>query len=524
MGIRFLIVEEENVRPLEIVILLSAFVFLAGFFFPKRKRPRFFISVPFLSGILILIHLVLEKYRWQMVPAYVFVFGLVLFSLLQIGKAPEEEKPQSRGKRIMAAVLTVISILILIVVSAIPWLFPVVNLPKPTGPFAVGTSAMYFVDPSRQETLAEPPGGYRESMVRVWYPAKPASGSKPIPYWEKANVIGPIRVEDDLHKWGFTWIPRYFLNHFSLMKTNSYPDAPIAENLSSYPVIIFSPGGGVIHEHNFLHTEELASQGYVVISLSHPYESWAVIFPDGRVARGNRLKANKAPTKEEKDREKTATELTERLKISKSIEERKTIMREFFKLDPDGILDKLLSIRVQDVKFALGELQKINSGERASGLKGKLDMEHIGIFGMSLGGAVAGQACLGDERIKAGINLDGTQFGTLIDSTLHQPFMFMNSGESKDHNDFVYDRLENDGYSVIIQGSSHMDFTDMFFTMPIVKRFAKKVISDKRMYRVANAYILAFFNKYLKDTDSPLLKGPSAEYPEVTFRIIAVKK
>jgi hypothetical protein len=69
-----------------------------------------------------------------------------------------------------------------------------------------------------------------------------------------------------------------------------------------------------------------------------------------------------------------------------------------------------------------------------------------------------------------------------------------------------------------------MDFTDMYFTMPIVKRFAKNVISDKRMYRVANAYILAFFNKYLKDMESPLLKGPSGEYPEVTFRIIAAKK
>ena len=511
-------------RPLEILILLSAFVFLAGFFFPKRKRPRFFALIPFFSGIVVLIHLLWEKYRWQMVPAYVLVICLVLISLVQIGKATEEGKPASRGRRIMAVVQTVFGFLLLVIVSAIPWLFPVVNLPKPTGPFAVGTSAMHFVDPSRQETLSETPGGYRESMVRIWYPAKPASGSKPIPYWEKANIIGPIRVEDDLHKWGLTWIPRYFLNHFSLMRTNSYPDAPLADNLSSCPVIIFSPGGGVIHEHNFLHMEELASQGYVVMSLSHPYEAWAVIFPDGRVARGNRLKAKTAPTKEEKDREKKATELVERLKQSKDIEERKSIMREFFKLDPDGILDKLLSIRVQDVKFALDELWKVNAGERASGLKGKLDLEHVGVFGMSLGGAVAGQACLEDERIKAGINLDGTQFGTLIDGSLHQPFMFMNSGESKDHNDFVYDRLKNDAYSVIIKGSSHMDFTDMYFTMPIVKRFAKNVISDKRMYRVANAYILAFFNKYLKDMESPLLKGPSGEYPEVTFRIIAAKK
>ena len=73
--------------------------------------------------------------------------------------------------------------------------------------------------------------------------------------------------------------------------------------------LFFSPGGGVIHEHNFLQAEELASRGYVVVSLSHPYESWAVIFPDGRVARATELKAKTAKTQEDKDREKKSQDL-----------------------------------------------------------------------------------------------------------------------------------------------------------------------------------------------------------------------
>jgi len=145
----------------------------------------------------------------------------------------------------------------------------------------------------------------------------------------------------------------------------------------------------------------------------------------------------------------------------------------------------------------------------------------VGIFGMSLGGAVTGQVCLEDHRFKAGVNLDGTQFGGLIDSYLYQPFMFMNSGQSQDHNDFVYDRTKNVTYSVTIEGSSHMDFTDMFFTSPVVKKFNKKAIPDKRMYRVANAYIVAFFDKYLRGIESPLLEGPSGDYPEVVFKVVS---
>lgn len=266
--------------------------------------------------------------------------------------------------------------------------------------------------------------------------------------------------------------------------------------------------------------EELASHGYIIFSLSAPYDSWVVIFPNDRVIRGKFLKANPDQSEEEKEREKKGQEIVDRLQKSTDIAERKAIMRELFALDPDKIMDKLLAARVADARFTLDELARMNAGEKQSPFQGKLDLDRVGIFGMSLGGAVTGQVCLEDVRFKAGVNLDGTQFGTLIDSNLHQPFMFMNSGESKDHNDFVYDRTTNITYSVTIKGSSHMDFTDMFFTSPIVKKFNKKAIPDSRMHRVTNAYLVAFFDKFLKGKESPLLDGPSEDFPEVVFKIV----
>jgi predicted dienelactone hydrolase len=468
-------------------------------------------------------HLVIERSRWQMVPAYLWCSVFLVLAIYRLTAPAEETSPPRRlPVRILAIAGKAVAVIALLLTAAIPWLVPVVDFPEPTGPYAVGTTTFHVVDSDRDEGFTDDPGDHREFMVRVWYPAEPEPGAKPMPYWPEADVVGPIRVTEDFHRWGLTFLPSCFLNHFGLMRSNSFPEAPIASSAEPYPAILFSPGGGVIHERNFLHHEELASHGYVVFSLSAPYDSWVVLFPDGRKIVGTQLKAEEGePTEEDKKRQEKAQELVKRLEETTAIPERKQIMREFFALDPDGIMDSLLFARVADARFMYGELEHLNSGQRPSPFRGRLDLDRVGIFGMSLGGAVTGQVCSEDERFKAGINLDGTQFGTVIDGAITQPFMFMNSGTSKDHNDFVYDRLADMGYSVTIAGSSHMDFTDLFFTLPLFKRFGKDAIPDHRMYRIVNAYTVAFFDRFLKGQPAPLLDGQPEGFPEVTFKIIS---
>jgi len=513
-------------RPLETLIIMALFVNLLGYFLPRTKRPRFLSYLPFLTAALIVVHVVTEKSRWQMVPAYGWCLLLVLLSLRQLRRGTLEAGPPPRlGMRVLGVVGKIVVFVVFLMTAALPWLFPIVHLPTPTGPHAVGTTTLHLVDPSRPETLTDDPNDTRELMARVWYPANPVLGSEPMAYWPNADIIGPIRIEDDFHKWGLTFLPKFFFNHFALMRSNSYPDAPISNAEFSYPVVLFSPGGLVTHERNFLHTEELASHGYIVISLSAPYESWAVVYPDGRVVRGTHLKVKEDQTEEEKEREKQGEALAERLQETEDIGERKAIMRELFALDPDGIMDKLLGARVADARFAADELERMNSGVIESPFHGKLDLERLGIFGMSLGGSVTGQVCLEDDRFSAGVNLDGTQFGTLIDNYLSQPFMFMNSGTSKDHNDFVYDRMQNITYSVTVEGSSHMDFTDFFYTSPILKMLSKEAIRDDRMRDVVNSYVVAFFDTYLKGQQvHALLDGPSEEFPDVVFKIVATRQ
>ena len=154
-------------------------------------------------------------------------------------------------------------------------------------------------------------------MVRVWYPAQPAPGAKPMPYWPDAKIVGPIRVADDFRVLGVTTSPTFLYNHYDLMGTNSYPDAAVASAERAYPVIVFSPGALDLVERYFLWSEELASHGYVVVSLSAPYEASAVIFPGGRVVRGTQLRPKPNPSEADKAREKAdqaqGKEILERL-------------------------------------------------------------------------------------------------------------------------------------------------------------------------------------------------------------------
>jgi predicted dienelactone hydrolase len=513
-------------RFFEVLILLALFVSLAGTFVPRAKRPRMLLYLPFLTVVLVALHLVVERFRWQMVPAYLWCLLLIALSILQLRRAPDEGRPACRRiVRILAFAGKLVVALVFLLTAAVPWLFPVVNLPRPTGPYAVGTTALHLVDHGRQETLTDVPGGARELMVRVWYPAEPAPGAKPMPYWPDAKIVGPIRVADDFRVLGITTSPTFLYNHYDLMRTNSYPDAAVASAERAYPVILFSPGALDLVERYFLWSEELASQGYVVVSLSAPYESSAVIFPDGRVVRGTQLRPKPNPSEEDKAREKAdqtkGKEIFERFKKSTDLKERKAIMRELFAMDWVRTLDKLLAVRVADARFVLDELGRMTSGAVASPFKARLDLARAAIFGMSFGGAVAGQVCLEDTRFKAGVNLDGEQFGTVIDGSVSQPFMIMYSADNKDMNDFLYDRMLNTTYAVTVAGSSHPDFADFFYTNPFFKRLDKKAISNERMRQVVDAYLVAFFERYLKGKQEPLLDKPSERFPEVTFKIVS---
>ena len=74
-------------------------------------------------------------------------------------------------------------------------------------------------------------------------------------------------------------------------------------------------------------------------------------------------------------------------------------------------------------------------------------------------------------------------------------------------------------YNLIFDGFGHMDFTD-FALYPGISSpdpYLLGTVEGLRAAHVVNAYLLAFFDQYLKGEASPLLSGPSSEFPEVEF-------
>lgn len=98
---------------------------------------------------------------------------------------------------------------------------------------------------------------------------------------------------------------------------------------------------------------------------------------------------------------------------------------------------------------------------------GRFDMERLGIFGHSFGGATAGEACLRDSRFKAFINMDGTPFGSAVDNVISQPFMILTTG--KDEIKIIrsgYSTDQKNFISVYINESEHMNFSDFNTIIP----------------------------------------------------------
>jgi predicted dienelactone hydrolase len=73
----------------------------------------------------------------------------------------------------------------------------------------------------------------------------------------------------------------------------------------------------------------------------------------------------------------------------------------------------------------MNQLEKLNSADPSGRFVGKLDLQAIGVFGHSFGGASAAQTCRLDNRCKAGADLDGTLYGDVIQVGLKQPFIFL---------------------------------------------------------------------------------------------------
>jgi pimeloyl-ACP methyl ester carboxylesterase len=177
-------------------------------------------------------------------------------------------------------------------------------------------------------------------------------------------------------------------------------------------------------------------------------------------------------------------------------------------------------------RLVLDQLEMFNTGDLDSPFTGRLDLGRVGVFGHSTGGGTAVEVCWHDPRCKAGLAMDAWLVPVsdeVVADGLEQPFLFMRSeswatAENDDLLGQVYGGLENGGYLLTIQGTTHYDFSDLPLLSPLASALGLKgPIDGRRVLRIINDYTLAFFDRHLKNQDASLLDASSPDHPEVLF-------
>jgi hypothetical protein len=192
----------------------------------------------------------------------------------------------------------------------------------------------------------------------------------------------------------------------------------------------------------------------------------------------------------------------------------------------------------QDVPFLLNQLATLNQADPNAILTGKLDLQQVGAFGVSLGGIVGSEACRLEPRLRACLAMDAPMSTDVVQSGLRQPTLWITRDsetmrlerrraggwtETDIHEHqttmrAVFENRRGHGYFVQVPGMFHVNLTDVPYWSPLLSWLGVTgPIDAQRAHDIINAYSLAFFDRYLKGQSAALLDGPPAHYPEVLF-------
>lgn len=348
---------------------------------------------------------------------------------------------------------------------------------RPTGPFGVGRLVLHWRDDSRPEVLSSRTTDKREIGVWFWYPATDVTGKQKAPYVDQLDLLAQSLSTDDV-------------SLARSVQTHAVTNAPLVSSPTRFPVLVFSPGSGSLPALYTSFMEDLASHGYIVAALDHPYDNAAVRLSDGRIV-------------------KEATKPSDGEELLRYQRER-------------------VNVRAEDVRFVLDQFSRMQQGEFDTPFRGRLDLARIGVFGHSTGGMTAAEACMRDQRVKACANLDGVVNAqpAYVDPQgrgPNQPFLFLEKplptmkGETPEEAGQRLNLLRQRGnallasvrrgrsYRITVQGATHSTFSD------------EEIISDanaarpRQLLDFSRMYLRAFFDEAFSENESPLLNAAPAD-------------
>ncbi|MFB7669016.1 alpha/beta hydrolase family protein [Kitasatospora sp. NPDC056138] len=343
------------------------------------------------------------------------------------------------------------------------------ELPRPTGPHAVGVNTLHLVDRDRTDPWV-PSAGPRQLMVSMYYPARSGTG-RPAPYMTSEEA----RLFLNMEGIGSTFPAQ------TLADTRTYASTDARPEHGRHPLVVLSPGFELPRQTLTGLAVDLASRGYVVALVNHTYEDSGTTFPDGQTLGCTTCGPNGPAS----------------AKIEQS--------------------------RAEDASFVLDQLTGRHPAWQYAQL---IDRKRIGMAGHSLGGAAVVPTMAADQRVRAGADLDGRLFVPVPAGGLGgRPVLLLgnpvNHAVGGDESSWAEYWPNLDGWKrwLTITGSNHVNFTDV----PVLADEAgipgvDGSIPAVRAEQLTRDYVAAFFDKQLKGVPQPLLDGPSPADPEVVFQ------
>ncbi|MFI6920872.1 alpha/beta hydrolase family protein [Nonomuraea spiralis] len=353
-----------------------------------------------------------------------------------------------------------------------------IAIPRPTGQYEVGRDTLHLVDAGRRDPWM--PTAARELMVSVYFPARTGGSAAPYMSVDEARLLLKGQRLDTVFKAG----------QLAGVSTNAHLNArPVG---GRHPLVVLSPGFTLNRATLTTLAEDLASKGYVVALVDHAYESFGTTFPGGRT-----LTCVACETVESAPTDEAEKELMAKAAVN----------------------------RAADLSFVIDRLTRPVRSAPAWRHWQMIDPRRIGAAGHSLGGNAAASVMAADQRVRAGVNLDGSFFAPVAVSGLgRRPFLML--GTKVQHSPGAADttwtrdwpRLDGWKRWLTVADSGHFTFIDL----PILGAQVGIVdpsapLSGKRSGEITTAYVGAFFDRHLRGENQPLLNGPSPANPEVAF-------
>ncbi|MGE7676138.1 alpha/beta hydrolase family protein [Lysinibacillus sp. NPDC094403] len=396
----------------------------------KKIKNWIRIAVFIVFVILAASSVIVWSFRWIMLA--ILLFLLALNGTVSLIHKKTNSKPYKTSSIVWKSIMMILTFVFVLSPVII---FPQHHSPKVTGEYEVATATYTYVDKNRIEEFTNT-GDKRFVNVEFWYP-KNANGT--------------------------------------------------------YPLLVFSHGALGIKISNRSTYTELASHGYVVVSIDHPYHSFYTRSEDGTVAMVH--------SDFRHEFEKYA------INGSYSNEEKYNIIQKWEKL------------RTDDMNFVIDTILQKSKNDNDP-IYQHINTEKIGVFGHSMGGAASVWVDRERNDISAVVNIDGPFFSELVYKKDMDDFV----ASSKDfttpllsiYSDDVWGQLESsstliannpknehfkEAYTVHFQGAKHLSLTDLPLFSPILANILQGGKADIDQYyciETENELILKFFDFELK--------------------------